>query len=291
MVADFENIGMIEFLTRFQTEGQCYEYLSKIKWNGEAVSPFDPVSKVYRCADFKYKCKTTGKYFNARTGTIFDNTKLPLRSWFYLIYQLAISKKNVSSHQVGRNLDITQKTAWGIGMKIRNQLAEDHIIKLSGIVEIDEVFVSKGKLNRWTRWGGITTRKAPILGLIERGGKVVIVPIPNRSREEILKIIKLHVLPGSTIYTDGWVSYRKLTDLYSHDYVEHSTREYVRGGVHTNTIENVWSFLKKSIRNAHHSVSEKHIAAYCNEVAFRFNYRDLTFTERFNEILHRCLNI
>lgn len=296
MIEDFENIGLLEFLNRFKTDIDCSNYIASLRWDGVIECPFCNNPKVYKTKPQSginqipsFKCGECGKRFTATTMTIFQGTRVSIRTWFFLLYQLAITKKNNSSYQVARNLDLTQKTSWTLGMKIRYQLAEQHVIKLSGVVEVDEVFVCRGTLGRWTNWGGISTRKAPILGLIERGGKVVIVPIPNRSRQAIHEIIKKHVVPGSKIYTDGWAAYRNLTDLYDHDYVEHSSKEYVRGDVHTNTIENVWSFLKKSIRNAHHSVSEKHIEAYCNEVAFRFNYRNLTFTERFNEILHRCI--
>jgi transposase-like protein len=297
MIQDFENIGLLEFLKRFSTDKDCSEYIINIRWNGIVQCPFCDSDRYYTLPDRSkvngvhcFKCAGCKYKFQSTTHTIFHGTKLPLRTWFFLIYSIAISKKSISSRQTAKNLGITQKTAWAAGIRLRYLLKEPEIIKLSGIVEIDEAFVSKGEMNRWTRWGGITTRKAPILGMIERGGRVIIVPIPDRKRETLHDIIRNHIEPGSTIYTDGWAAYRKLTDDFFHDYVEHSSHEYVRGQVHTNTIENVWRFLKSSIRNAHHSVSEKHIEAYCHEISFRYNYRDLTFTERFNEILHRCLS-
>lgn len=297
MIQDFENIGLLEFLKRFDTDKDCSEYIQGLRWNGIIQCPFCDFDNIYETADrsrvngiHSFKCTPCNKKFTSTTNTVFHGTRLPLKLWFFLIYNMAINKKNISSRQVAVNIGITQKTAWAATTRLRYLLKETVVTPLSGIVEVDEVFVSKGKLNRWTRWGGITTRKAPILGMIERGGRVIIVPISDRSRETIHEIIRTHIKPGSTIYTDGWASYRQLTDVYTHDYVEHSSREYVRGKVHTNTIENVWAHLKKAIRNAHHSVSEKHIEAYCNEIAFRYNYRDLTFAERFNEILHRCIS-
>lgn len=297
MLEDFENIGMLQFLKRFNTNEECSKYLTLYRWGGFIVCPFCESSRIYKtktrsdrsCLD-SFKCNPCNKKFTSTTKTLFHGSKIPLTTWFYLIYNLSLNKKSISSRQMAANTGLTQKTTWQATMMLRYLLEEKHTVKLSGIVEIDEAFVARNQFNYKTRWGCISTRKTPILGLIERGGKVVISLIPNRSRQQIFQVIKKHVEPGSTIYTDGWVAYKSLSKIYNHDFIEHSNNVYVRGNVHTNTIENVWSHLKKSIRNAHHFVSEIHLAAYCNEVAFRFNYRDLSFAERFNEILFRCLS-
>jgi len=293
-------VSQIEFLKRFGSNTECNEYLKKIRWEDGVICPFCGFTKVYnlkpklsvndkvyheyKCADYK-NCQ---KKFNVTTGTIFQNSKLPLPEWFFLIYSQAINLKNVSSRQNSRNFDLTQKTMWSIAHKIRSCLKQDENLMLSDIVEVDECFVSKG--NQWTRWGGLSTRKAPILGIVQRGGQVVIKCIEDRTRGTILKLIEKHVEKGTTIYTDGHPSYKKLPDYYIHDYVEHSTHEYVRGDVHTNTIENVWSLFKKSIRLAHHSVSEKHIQIYCDETAWRYNNRHLSGAEKFNKMIQLCLN-
>jgi len=152
-------------------------------------------------------------------------------------------------------------------------------ITLSGIIEIDEAFVGKGK--QWSRWGSISTRKAPVIGLIERGGRVVIKAIPDRTRNTILAIIEEYVEAGSTIYTDGWKGYNRLPKKYKHDFVVHSDRQYADGDVHTNNIENVWGYFKKSIRNAHHHISDKHVQLYLDEASWKFNNRHLSTKERF----------
>lgn len=290
MLEDFENIGLIEFLKRFKNDQKCMEYLTEIRWPNGIACPFCSTRNPYETSR-GYKCRSTlcFKKFTITKGTVFENTKFPLQSWLFVIYNMAINKKSISSIQLGKNMDLSQKTAWVIATKIRYCLKEKHIIKLSGIVEIDEVYIGKSSFNKWSRINGFSNRKEPILGLIQRGGRVVIAPIKNRSSDTLRTLIKTHVAQGSTIYTDGWASYRGLKDIYDHDYVDHSVGEYSRGQVHTNTIEGIWASFKKSIRNTHHFVSDKHIEAYCDEVAFRHNYNGLTFTERFNEILYRCL--
>lgn len=278
-------LGVIDFLELFN-EDFCEIYISMLMFHSETPAcPHCGCINPYK-TNRGWKCKSCNKKYTIRFGSVFENSKLPLRSWFFMIYQNSINKKNLSSIQYARNLGITQKSAWMMQNKIRYCLYQTPR-KLNGIVEVDEAFVSKG--NKWTRWGGITTRKAPIIGLIERGGFVIIEVIPDRKKSTMIEIIEKYVEKGSTIYTDGYAGYKNIKG-YKHDFVEHSTREYVRGDVHTNTIENVWSTLKKSIRNAHHSVSEKHLQSYLDECAFKLNTRDMSQIEKFNLILYRCLS-
>lgn len=289
-----KEIGFVEFVRQFQDHEYCEDYLKEFRWPNGVICPFCGSDKLYICSKrgkikHQYSCAkpTCRKKFSLISGTVFDNTKFPLSTWLMLIYQNSLNKKNISSRQLAKNFGGSQKTLWGLQHKIRSVLYQDDII-LSGIIEVDEAFVSKG--NKWTRWGGITTRKEPVLGLIERQGNVVLKLIPDRLRATIIPLIVHHVAPGSTIYTDGHLSYRRLPNIYNHDYVDHSTREYARGDVHTNNIENVWGFFKKSIRNAHHSISAKHLQVYLDEAAYRFNNRHLSSFDRFHDILSRCLN-
>lgn len=296
-----DTISQIEFLKKFSTNKDCADYIAELRWGGFPICPFCGCDKIYTLTPPKdenenkkiyhpYKCshKECRLKFNSTTNTIFQGTKLPLTDWFFLIYSQSINLKNVSSRQNGRNFDLTSKTMWSVMHKIRSVLKQDDNLTLSDVVEVDECFVSKG--NKWTRWGGLSTRKAPILGIVQRGGQVVIRCVDDRTRATILKLIEKHVEKGTTIYTDGHPSYKSLPEYYIHDYVEHSTREYVRGNVHTNTIEMIWSLLKKSIRLAHHSVSEKHIQSYCDESAWRHNNRHLSGAEKFTKMIKLCLD-
>lgn len=120
MLPEFQSI--LELTTTFPTEVSCIEHLETIRWNGNVVSPFDATSKVYKCAGNKYKCKNTGKYFNVRTATIFEDTKMPLQKWFMALYIFSSHKKGISSHQLARDLDITQKSAWFVLHRLRYAL-------------------------------------------------------------------------------------------------------------------------------------------------------------------------
>jgi len=135
---DFKSI--LELIQAFPDEQSCIDHLEAIRWDGDVVSPFDADSKVYNCKGNKYKCKETGKYFNVKTNTIFDNTKLPLQKWFLAIWLVTGHKKGISSLQLGRDLDITQKSAWFMLGRIRQCFGLDND-QLEGEIEADETFV------------------------------------------------------------------------------------------------------------------------------------------------------
>ena len=142
--------SIIDLIKSFPTEQSCIDHLEILRWNGNVVSPFDEASKVYNCKGNKYKCKNTGKYFNVKTSTLFDNTKMDLQKWFMAIWLVTSHKKGISSLQLGRDLGITQKSAWFMLQRIRNcfGLNEDDGDKLKGEVEIDETYVGGKVKNR-----------------------------------------------------------------------------------------------------------------------------------------------
>lgn len=133
--------SILELTERFPDERACIEHLEWLRWDGNVVSPFDPESKVYKCKGIRYKCKNTGKYFNVKTGTIFEDTKIPLKKWFMALYIFSAHKKGISSHQLARDIDVTQKTAWFILHRLR--YAFDHPnfkLSMGGEVEADETY-------------------------------------------------------------------------------------------------------------------------------------------------------
>lgn len=288
-----KDYGIIEFLDLF-TEEYCLEYLTNsICVNGILHCPHCGSEKPYK-TNRGYKCSDNQCYkrFTVKSYTIMKNSKIKLRDWFFIIFQNSLNKKSLSSVQYGRNHSLTQKSAWYIQHKIRSTYAQDET-KLKGIIEVDEAFCSADRKNGYkTWWGGISTRKAPILGLIERRGRVIVKVVPDRRRQTLIPMIQKYVEVGSTVYTDGYAGYRSLKDLgYEHDWVEHTTQQWTNGDVHTNSIEGFWSHFKKSVRNAHHFVSNKHIQSYLDEAVFKYNNRHLSQMERFDLILQNCINI
>jgi len=288
--------GIVEFLETF-TDEYCKDYLMNFIFpDGNPCCIFCGNVKVYNLgasSNYRFRCayRDCDKRFNYLSTTIFSNTKCSLRTWFFIIYQISSNKKNKSSIQAGKDLSISQKTAWRLKCIVRNVLKQD-LLKLKGVVEIDEAFISKTKNKYQNNWGAFSTRKAPIIGMMERGGKVFVQKIHNRSEKTLTNIITKHIEKGSTVYTDAWNGYKNLNKIgYDHDYINHSAREYVRGKVHTNSIEGFWSFLKRNIRSAHHQVSDKHLQSYIDEAVFKFNNRHLTQMERFNIILEKCIKI
>ncbi len=280
-----------QFQDIFSDETVCRKYLENIRWGTTPacihcgttnVCNFKTDIRMYQCRE----CRVT---YSVTVKTLFQNSKLPLSVWFNLIYSMCINKKNISSAQIARNFGLSQKAAWNMTTKIRCLFSDKEPQKLSGIVEIDECYLTKS--GRWGHWGrGI--RKTPIIGMKQRGGEVRVFSVDNKKRDLMEALIRDNVEEGSTIYTDGCKSYLRLDNWFEHDSVNHREREYVSAdnpSIHTNSIENVWSCLKKSIRGAHHSVSQKHLQKYCDEAAYRINYKHLSPIEKFNDLLSRAL--
>ena len=284
--------SILELIRAFPDEQTCINHLEVIRWNGNVVSPFNPESKVYNCKGNKYKCKETGKYFNVKTNTIFDNTKLPLQKWFLAIWLVTGHKKGISSLQLGRDLDITQKSAWFMLGRIRQCFGIDNEVELNNEVEADETFVGGKNINRHAnkKVHGTMDDKSTVFGMVERGGKVKGVVVPDKTTETLSTEILGTIKEGSKLYTDEFSSYKALKRIYDHQYVKHSESEYVQGRVHTNTIEGFWSILKRGIIGVYHFTSKKHLQLYVDEFVFRYNSRNYSEASRFNLFLTNTEN-
>lgn len=288
--------SILDLIKVFPDEQTCIEHLERLRWNGNVVSPFDEFSKVYKCAGNKFRCKNTGKYFNVRTGTMFDNTKIELQKWFVAIFLITGHKKGISSLQLSRDLDTTQKTAWFMLHRIRNCFGIDASEMLENEVEIDETFVGGKNKNRHAgkkiegSQGRSAKDKAPVLGMVERGGNVIAKKIDDTKFESISPEVLKRVKDSAKIYTDEWLGYRGLERIYDHSFVKHNAGEYVQGKIHTNTIEGFWSLLKRGIIGIYHFTSKKHLQKYVDEFAFRYNSRKATGYNRFNLMLENSTN-
>ncbi|WP_416866801.1 MAG: IS1595 family transposase [Imperialibacter sp.] len=285
---DFTSI--LDLLKSFPDEQSCIDHLTELRWNGHVVSPFDADSKVYVCKGSKYRCKNTGKYFNVRTGTMFDNTKVELQKWFVAIFLVTSHKKGISSLQLGKDIDVTQKTSWFMLQRIRNCFGFENEGELNGEVEIDETYVGGKNKNRHANkkveasQGRSTKDKAPVMGMIERGGKLIAKQIDGVGSDsltpEVIKRVK-----DAMVYTDEWTGYKSLARVYDHLVVKHNHGEYVNGRIHTNTIEGFWSILKRGIFGIYHFTSKKHLQKYVDEFVYRYNTKNNTTASRFNLLL------
>ena len=287
---DFNSI--LELIQAFPNQQSCIDHLEALRWNGNVVSPFDETSKVYNCKGNKYKCKNTGKYFNVKTDTIFDNTKIELQKWFLGIWLVTSHKKGISSLQLGRDLNITQKSAWFMLSRIRQCFGLDNDTKLDNEVEADETFVGGKNKNRHAnkKTYGSTDDKAPVLGMVERNGKLVAKHVPNTTMETLTYEILKNVNETAKLYTDEYTSYARMKRVYDHSVVKHSRKQYVKGRVHTNTIEGFWSLLKRGIFGIYHFTSKKHLQLYVDEFVFRYNTRTQPEAMRFNLFLKNTEN-
>lgn len=295
MVPEFKSIA--DLLQAFPDEAACYAHLETIRWNGTVVSPFDAESKVYVCATRpgqpnRYKCKNTGQYFNVKNGTIFEDTKIPLQKWFMALYILSSHKKGISSHQLAKDISITQKSAWFVLHRLR--YAFDHPnykAAMEGTVEVDETYIGGAEGNKHAdkktegNQGRSTKTKKPVLGMIERGGNVSAQVVDDTTKATVQEAIEAKVVAGSTVMTDEYLSYRGLNKTYSHQIVQHSAKQYVNGMAHTNTMEGFWSLLKRGIDGIYHHVSFKHLQKYCDEFVLRYNSRKQGTSQRFYFVL------
>ncbi len=290
---DFNSI--IDLLKTFPTEQSCIEHLEQLRWNGFVVSPFDNASKVYKCKGNKYRCKNTGKYFNVRTNTLFDNTKIELQKWFLAIWLVTSHKKGISSIQLSKDIDVTQKTAWFMLQRIRNCFGVD-VEQLDNDVEIDETFIGGKNKNRHTSkkvedsQGRSCKDKTPVLGMIERKGAIIAKVVEDTKGKTLVPEIIKNVKNTASVITDEWLGYNSLQKIYDHTFVKHNSGEYVNGKIYTNTIEGFWSLLKRGIVGIYHFTSKKHLQKYVDEFAFRYNTRDNKESNRFNLLLSNLEN-
>lgn len=281
----------------FTDPANCREYIVARRWPDGVECPRCGSKNVTFLAKYdRWQCSARhdGRQFTAKTGTIFEDSPLPLSKWLMAMWQVVNCKNGVSSYEVHRAIGVTQKTAWFMDHRIRHALSMGTINKLSGQIEADETFIG-GKarnMHKATRGRKITGTggkdKTAVLGILERGGKIVTKVVENTKKNTLQSEIREHVLAGSAIFTDSLQSYNGL-DEFQHEVVDHAV-EYVRGEVHTNGLENFWSLLKRGIHGTYVSVEPFHLFRYLDEQAFRYNHRKgLNDGERFDIAVRRIV--
>jgi len=266
-------MNLPKLIAEFGSDEKCRARLTELRWPRGVTCPRCQSKSVSTIAERgQYDCNACRYQFSTTSGTIFHDTHLSLSKWFLAIYLMTESKKGMSALQMKRTLCIAYETAWYLCHRIRAAMREINSELLRGIVEVDETYVG-GKTRRMGH--GYKGNKAIAIGAIQRGGKIRLQVITHATKAVLHKFIHDNTAPDTeAIYTDELPAYWGIDDADTrHDSVCHSAEEWVRGDVHTNGIENVWSLLKRSIIGSYHRVSIKHLDAYLDELEHRFNNR------------------
>jgi len=293
--------SLLQVLDYFKNEETCITYLANSRWGETPACPHcGHVGAYVTNRGFKCKAKECGKKFTVTTGTIFENTKISLRTWFAAMYLCTAHKKGVSSLQLSRDLNITQKTAWFLLHRIREMLLSNQSEHLTGPVEIDETYVGgsiKNKSNKKRKQlrdsGEVWAKKTSVIAMVQRDGEVrtTVVKANSVKYSDVLPLIRANVAEDALIITDSATMYSSLKHDYKHETVNHVQKEYVRGAMHTNTIEGFFSHLKRGIVGVYHSISPKHLNRYCDEFAYRYNTRKITDVNRFEDAIKNVNNV
>jgi transposase-like protein len=272
---------LIDVTKKFSTEVKCLDYLEAMRWPTGVCCVHCGVmnvSTIMRTAGKNkrvriYQCleKECGKQFSATSGTIFNDTHLPLTKWFMAIALICEAKKGMSAKQLERHLGVNYRTAWHLAHRIREAMQEGGL--LTGVVEADETYLTPKKPRKGKPYVKKEKRDV-VLGMIERGGRLRLVPVKDSKIEIIEPMLEKHIAPDATLQTDEHPTYMIIGQrkFAAHRTINHQ-RSYAIGDLHTNTIENAFSLLKRGIYGTFHKVSIKHLGRYCNEFSYRFNRR------------------
>jgi len=275
--------SIVEFVRDFPDDETCLQWLWRTRYSEDGVHARCPqcgverAFKRYETAQQRqsWTCTACGTHLHPTAGTIYHKSSTSLHLWFYAIYLMTSTRCGISAKQLERELGVTYKTAWRMFHLIRTELMTQGDDVLSGEVEMDETWI--GGVVRTGRPGRpriVEDTKTAVFGMVERGGRVVAYPVEDTSRITLDPYIAKHVLPETTIYTDEYTTYLHLDKAgYTHRRIRHKSGVYVDGDVHTNSIENFWSLVKRGIGGVYHAVSAKHLLGYLNEYTWRFNHR------------------
>jgi transposase len=264
-----------QFNEQYSDDDQCLETVFMRRYGNAGICPKCGVvdATFYRLKSRKcYSCKDCHQHIYPLANTIFHKSETSLSSWFYVIYQVATSKNGVAAQELSRQLGVTYKTAFRMAHRVRALMVQGDEL-LTGIVEADETYYG-GKTSEKR---GRFSNKTPIMGLVEKGGfarALVLDHHPNSTTA--MYWLRDNITHGATLHTDESRIYSWATKYFIHAFVNHSQHEYVKAGVHTNSIEGLWGNLKRSIGGTHHHVTDKYLQLYVDEVMFRYNLREVS---------------
>jgi transposase-like protein len=273
-------MDLIEVSRAFAEEDACLDFLEALRWpegvrclrcGGENISKITRKTKSKNKRTRLYQCLgCKGYQFSTTTGTIFADSHLPLSKWFLAIALMLNAKKSLSARQMQRDLGVGYQTAWYLCHRIRKAMEEGDLPKFTGVTETDETYVGGRYDKRRKRrpW-----EKQAVMGFAERNGRVEAYPIPVVSKTILVGKIKDRVsTEAEMVITDELAAYKSVAQTHRHEVINH-IREWVRGMIHTNTIENFWSLFKRGVIGSFHKVSAKHLHRYLAEFTYRTNRR------------------
>jgi transposase-like protein len=289
--------NLIEAVRYFADQDVCVQFVAKLRWDNGPVCPAcGGLEHSYLTTRRIWKCKNKDcrKQFSVKVGTIFEDSAIPLDKWLCAIWLIANSKNGISSHELGRSIGLTQKSAWFVLHRIRLAMQTGTFKRLDGEVEVDETFVGglAGNMHKHkaaqAHMGRGNKDKAIIVGARERGGEIRAQVVPDRKRHSLVAFVEDNVEPGAQIYTDEHTAYMALKwEGYKHQAINHSKGSYVDGKISTNGIENFWSLLKRGIHGTYVQVNAEHLFRYVDERLFTYNEREDSDLGRFRTVLSR----
>ncbi len=271
---------IIKMVKKFNTKSKCIVYLEKQRWANLPICPYcNSTKSSKKTKEYRYTCLHCGRSYSVLVGTIFESTKLPITKWFVAICLILNAKKGISSLQLARDLKVNKNTAWYLQKRIRRAMQDNDFI-LHGIVEIDETYVggsltnkhyiTKVKSGKYHKTG--MEHKVPVLGMMEKGGKVKLKVLNKAWGEEIKPFVKSHIDKKSTIVTDGFGGYYGLDKYYKkHVILNHSEYQRTKENYSLSTLEGYWTILKRAITGQYHKISKDHLQDYLNELTFKYN--------------------
>ena len=289
-----------QLIRKFSNEDKCREFLIKQRWNGKPVCPHCGHTKAYSIEHGKrFKCANNECYkkYSVTVGTVFEASNIPLTTWFPAMYIILAHKKGISSVQLGKDLGVTQKTAWFMLHRIRKSLENNHPDLLWGIVEMDETYMARKFA---TEYKGLSPEevekfqdtpnakkrnKGAVVGIAKRGGEIIVKAFDKNSAEVISQAANQYISKDAILMTDEATVYRKVLSEYNRQTVNHSQREWVRGNIHINNVESFWSVMKRGVYGIYHQISVKHLQQYCNEFSFRYNTKKMKDGDRFSQAM------
>lgn len=275
-------------------ERVAVEFLEKQRWGSAPRCPHCGSIDVYhmkdsrtgeRQANFRWRCRDCKAQYTVRTSTVFEDSRIPLRHWCFAFWRASTSKKGISALEIHRQTGISYKSSLFMLNRIRFAMSDSTPSPLGpggGDVEVDEVYIGGKPRNKGNNKRGRGTNKQPVLGMVERGGMVKTMPIVNVTGATLKQAIRDNINANARIITDENSAYHGIGEEYSggHETTCHSAREYVRGDIHSNTIEGFFSLVKRGINGIYHSVSKEHLHRYLAEFEFRYNRREISDGQR-----------